>query len=65
VRQANWTAQSGISNGLGTDSVNQGDDAKLFRNLAILLGLSVTFLAAVLAFHASSHVPTQLIMSKP
>jgi hypothetical protein len=50
---------------LGPTQSIKGGDVKLLRNLVILLGLSVTFLAAVLAFHASSHAPTQLTMSKP
>ena len=50
---------------LGPTQSIKGGDAKLLRNLVILLGLSVTFLATVLAFHASSHAPTQLTMSKP
>jgi hypothetical protein len=50
---------------LGPTQSIKGGDAKLLRNLVILLGLSVTFLAAVLTFHASSHAPTQLTMSKP
>ena len=50
---------------LGPTQSIKGGDVKLLQNLVILLGLSVTFLATVLAFHASSHAPTQLIMSKP
>jgi hypothetical protein len=50
---------------LGPTQSIKGGDAKLLRNLVILLGLSVTFMAAVLAFHTSSHAQTQLTMSKP
>jgi hypothetical protein len=50
---------------LGPTQSIKGGDARLLRNLVILLGLSVSFLAAVLAFHASPHAPTQLTMSKP
>jgi len=50
---------------LGPTQSIKGGDAKLLRDLVILLGLSVTFLAAVLAFHPSSHVPPQLTISKP
>ena len=47
---------------LGPTQSIKGGDAKLLRNLVVLLGLSVTFLAAVLAFHAKPHAPTQLTM---
>ena len=50
---------------LGPTQSIKGGDAKLLRNLVILLGLSVTLLAVVLTFHASSHARTQLTMSKP
>ena len=49
---------------LGPTQSIKGGDAKLLRSLVILLGLSVTFLAAVLVFHAPLHAPTQLTMSK-
>jgi hypothetical protein len=50
---------------LGPTQSIKGGDARLLRNLVILLGLSVTLLAAVLALQASSHAPTQLTMSNP
>jgi len=42
---------------LGPTQSIKGGDVKLLLNLVILLGLSVTLLATVLAFHASVTPP--------